>query len=182
MELQSIRKTLKLSRLDLALYLDISIHTVKAIELHKREVPLDRLTEKADLIKGILDDKVRLQAAAHVAPATTQQMQKIKHLQNTYRRRLNTYTTKLEKMQENYAAASTGLVVVQQLAESLAITDARDNRVRRKWTKTKITELTYILKANNQTAQEMLTLEIAGLQMRIARLEGLLADTPATSR
>jgi transcriptional regulator with XRE-family HTH domain len=182
MELQSIREKLKLSRLDLALYLGISVHTVKAIELNKREVPLDRLGKKADLIKGILDDKVRLQAAAYVAPATTQQMRKMKHLQQTYRRRLNTYTVKLEKMLETYAAASTGLAVVQQLAESLAKADDKNNRVRLKWTKIKINELTYIIKANNQTAQEMLILEIAGLEVRIARLEGLLAAPPTTSR
>lgn len=182
MELQSIREKLKLSRLDLALYLGISIHTVKAIELNKREVPFDRLAEKADLIKGILDDKVRLQAAAHVAPATTQQMRKMKHLQHTYRRRLNTYIVKLEKMQENYAAASTGLVVVQQLAEALAKADDKNNRVRLKWTKIKINELTNIIKTNNQTAQDMLMLEIAGLQVRITRLEELLTAPPTTSR
>jgi len=182
MELQSIRQKLKLSRQDLATYLGISPHTVKSIELNRREVPLDHLDEKADLIKVLLDTDLQRQAVAHVAVATPEQLRKIRTLRLTYRRRLNNYTLKLQKMQENYTTAAMGLVVVQQLAASLAEAVSKDDRDRLKWTKRKTKELNYILEASNQTAQEMLTLEIDSLQARIARLEELLAGPPATSR
>jgi transcriptional regulator with XRE-family HTH domain len=171
MELKSIRKKLKFSRQDVATYLGISIHTVKAIDIGNRQVPLDQLDEKADLIKAVLNDKAHRRVAADIAPATAQQIRKIKRLHHTYSRRIDNYTRQVEKMQEDCAAASKGLIAVQQLVASLTEAGADSDRSRLRWAKSKIVELTYIIKANNQTAQELLSIEIAGLKLRVERLE-----------
>ena len=173
MTIQTIRETLKLSRRDVAFYLGISTHMVKAIELDQRAVPFDSLDGIAALAHAILDSEARGPVTADVAPATSQQLRQVKRLYRKYSSRLNKYTERLEKMQEVYVSANKSLGIYQGFAASLAPARANGDRARLKWVKWKIEELTYRIKENNPTAQEILALEIAGLQVRMKRLEGV---------
>lgn len=167
--IQDIREQLKLSREDVAFYLGISTHMVKSIELGRRQIPFGSLeavlTLKKAILKGQADGPV-----TDVAPATAQQVRLMKRLHRNYSRRLNKYTHQLGKMREAYAGACSSLAIYQPFAASLALAHTADERARLKWVKWKIEEVTYHLKENNPTAQEILSLEIASLQSRIARL------------
>jgi transcriptional regulator with XRE-family HTH domain len=177
MELQTIREKLRLSQRDIAYYLGISIHTVKAIEQGHRQVPLDMLDGKADLIKATLNEKAGRRVATDFAAPTKQQMRLMKRLRDTYTRRLDKYTLQLEKMQQDCATASRGLAFVRQVAASLARAGAKADPVRLHWSELKTAELTRSLTKNNAVAQQILTMEIAGLQVRIKQLDALVSGS-----
>lgn len=168
--LRYIRKQWGITREDLAFYLGLSPNTVKSIEDDRRHIPksCDKAVAAAvDVIrKGNARGKVVIST-----PASGQQIRLLKRRHRTYSLRLSKYTRTLEKMQSVYAQACTALGMYEALVQTYTPARTDADRSRLKWAQAKIAETTNSLQENNETAQEILALEITGLQSMLHALE-----------
>jgi hypothetical protein len=168
--LRYIREQWGITREDLAFYLGLSPDMVKSIEGERRNIP--KYCDKA--VAAAVDAIRKCNASGKVVistPASSQQIRLLKRRHRTYTLRLSKCTNRLEKMQSAYALACTTLGMYEALVQSHTPSRTDADRLRLKWAQRKLNETTYSLQENNETAQEIVALEIAGLKSMLQALE-----------
>jgi len=169
--IKMVRERLDLTQEQMAWYLRLSNSMIKKIELGKRWTPFACMDAVARLFKIILDTRedgsvdTPPSAAGHYA-----RQMKRKHRQCQWR--LQRYQWALADMQRSRAEECFRLEVYQRLARSVTPPQSKDDQDCLKWAQWAIENSLHRLKATDPAAQDFLIAEIAGLQSKIAALEG----------
>jgi hypothetical protein len=143
---------------------------VKSIEADRRKTPKYCKQAVAALVKAIGEGHTR-GLAGNPTPATNQQIKLMKRRHSVFSRRLRKYTGQLERMQSAYALACATLRTYEALVQACTPARTADDRLHLKWAEKKVAETMYSMQENNETAQEILTLEIASLKNTVQGLE-----------
>jgi transcriptional regulator with XRE-family HTH domain len=171
--LRFIRDQLGITRDDLARYLGLSPNMVKSIEDGRRQIPKYCEDAVAAMVNAIKEGKA-IGPAGKPTLASSDQLRLLKRRHRRFSIRLRKFTDQLEKMQAAYALACATLGTYEALVQSCTPARTEDDRLHLKWAQKKVTETRYSLQENNETAQEILTLEIASLKSMVKGLEALL--------
>src|SRR5688572_24435623 len=164
--LRFIREQLGITRDDLALYLGLSLNMVKSIEDDRRQTPKYCEDAVAALVDAITVGQA-VKPTGKPTPATSNQIRQLKRRHLKFSIRLRKYTERLEKMQAAYALACATLGTYEVLVRSCTPARTDNDRLHLKWAEKKVAETKYSMQENNETAQEMLALEIASLKSMV---------------
>jgi transcriptional regulator with XRE-family HTH domain len=161
--IETIREHLQITREELSFYLQLSVHTVKAVELGRRSLPQETLMAAAALYDEIRNAQI-MRVTVDAPPPAFHHMQGAKHMHRQCRRKLDRSVDKLEKMKKSYATACFSLGVYQTLAQSLSAAVSKEDQARLVWAQRQIRDTSQCIQDTNPTAQHLLAAEIVGLK------------------
>jgi transcriptional regulator with XRE-family HTH domain len=169
--LQTIREHLQLSQGELAHYLGLSRHTIKSVEIGRRQLPFSSMNAALIIFNAIKDSSLNA-AARDALPQTVDPshvQQKKRHLR-VCALKLARCMRKLDAMRKCYAHASSSLDTYQRLAQALTAALDKENQARLQWAQRKVKEAARSLKDNNVAAQELLAARAAGIRGELDEL------------
>jgi transcriptional regulator with XRE-family HTH domain len=113
--LKTIREHLQLSQGELAGYLGLSLHTIKSVEMGRRQLPIPTMNAALVIFNAVKESSLN----ARPRKFTHVQVQNKKHELRTCMMRLERNGEKLSDMQKCHAQASSSLDAYQRLAQAL---------------------------------------------------------------
>jgi transcriptional regulator with XRE-family HTH domain len=181
--LKTIREHLQLSQGELAGYLGLSLHTIKSVEMGRRQLPFSTMNAALVIFNAVKESSLNAAERNATPPKLTHvQVQRKKHYLRTCMMSLERNSMKLHDMQKCHAQASSSLDTYQRLVQALTPALDEENQARLQWAQRKITEATQSLKVNSVAAQDLLFARVAGIRSRLNTLlkeqQELNADAP----
>lgn len=175
--LQSVRKQLSLSQAAIAHFLQLSRHTIQAIELGRRALPLTQSASYGLILFDIVDQTPPQTAPSQApTPAEIEQRQHaLKRQYRVYEKSLEDTTRKLAAVKARYEQGLFNLAVYQQLSTSLSPANEAEQVYYEKWIEHRIIEAETLVMKNSLVRQELLEVKITGLKAMMAQMEGLMA-------
>jgi len=169
--LKTIREHLQLSQGELAGYLGLSLHTIKSVEMGRRQLPFSTMNAALVIFNAVKESALNAAARQATPPKPTHvQVQRKKHYLRTCMISLERNSLRLHEMQKCYAQASSSLDTYQRLVQALTPALDEENQARLQWAQRKIAVAAQCLKDNNVAAQDLLFARVAGIRSRLNAL------------
>jgi DNA-binding XRE family transcriptional regulator len=169
--IQTLREHLQITQEELGHYLQLSINTIKSVEVGRRSLPPESLIAAAALFEAIKNAQVTRVAINSHAPASHHHTRRAKQMHRQCCRKLDRSIDNLDKMKKSHTTACFALGVYQVLAQSLPTPVSKEEQARLLWAQRQINDTLQRINDTSPAAQNLLAAEIVGLKNVVHSLD-----------